>query len=812
MKYFILFASALFFAVTLKAQATGKIVGRVVSKNEKAIQGATVSLLLSNDSVAVKQTAANAEGLYRFEQVAEGKYIITVTAVGHQKVFSKLIEIHPGQPGVQLPPLPLVPLTKDMEGVTVTTKRPFIEQKIDRTVVNVEAMVSNNGVSALEVLENSPGVTVDKEGTVSLKGKDGVLILIDGRPTQLAGTDLANYLRNMNATQMDQVEIMTNPPARYEASGTAGVINIKTKKMITAGYNGSVTAGFMQGRYPKTSEGFNFNYRKNKFNLFTNLAHNYRSTFADLSIQRNILNGNADEVENYFDQKGHRTVNGNAFNGKLGLDYFASKKTTIGIVLNGASSSSDGSNNNMTSILSPAKELERITRATVDNTTDFKNFSSNLNFRTLLNTKGRDLTSDLDFINYRSDNSQFMVNSYYDAFGSSIAKADSLLGNLPQQIKLYSGRMDYVHPLKKGSKLEAGFKSSFVKTDNDARYDSIQDGSMVRDYNRSNHFVYEENVNAVYANLNTPLSKKWSMQLGLRMENTNARGLQLTTGVEFTRNYTQLFPTAYLQYKANEKNTMLLNYGRRVRRPNYQSLNPFIRFIDRYTYSKGNPSLGPQVSDNVEITHSWRNMVTTTINYSYTANIFDDVIEQKGEEAYKMPANIASQRQYGISVNANMPVTKWWMNNISVNVFNNQYKGQLSNIPISLEATSFIVNAIQQFKLNKNLTAEINGRYRNGWYEGLVKAKAVGFVAAGISQQLLKNNATLRLTVRDIFYTQKFRGASKYGNVDFNFQEVSDSRVVSIGFTYRFSKGKKMAPTKRTTGSANEEQERIGVD
>jgi hypothetical protein len=808
MKYLILFASLLFTA-TAMAQPKGKIVGRVISKPEKTVQGATVSLLRVADSVAVQQTATNTEGLYRFEAIADGKYIITVTATGHRKASSGTIEIHPGQPAVQAPPIPLIPVSKDMTGVTVTAKRPLIEQKIDRTLVNVDALVTNTGVSALEVLEAAPGVTVDKEGTISLKGKDGVVVLIDGRPTQLAGADLVNLLRSMNSGQMDQVEIMTNPPAKYDASGTAGLINIKTKKALNKGYNGSASVAYTQGRYPKTSESFSLNYRNDKINWFTNLGHNYNAGFGTLLIQRKIFNNSVDAVENYFDQRGHRISDGNSYNGKMGLDYFVNKKTTVGVVLNGTSGSSESDNTSVTNISNASKELERVVTAAIDNSNDWTNFGSNLNFRTLLNTKGRELTADLDFISYHSGNNMYMVNSYFDKSGNTMVKADTLLGNLPQYIKLYGGRMDYIHPLEKGARFEAGIKSSRVTTDNKAAYDSIQYGSIVRDINRSNHFVYEENIHAAYVNLNQPLSKKLGVQLGLRMEHTNAKGRQLTTGEKFTRRYTQLFPTAYFQYKLNEKNTVLLNYGRRIRRPGYQSLNPFIRFIDRYTYTRGNPALRPQLSDNVEISHSWRNMITTTLNYTYTSDIFDDVIEQKGEEAFKMPANIASHRQFGLAISANTPITKWWMSSLAINVFNNRYKGQVSNTPIALEATSFVVNGIQQFKLNKTLTAEINGRYRNGWLEGLIKARPVGFIGTGLSQQLMKNKATLRLTVRDVFYTQKFKGESRYGNVDFSFQDIRDTRTLSIGFTYRFNKGKKIAPSKKTTGSANEEQERI---
>jgi hypothetical protein len=367
-----------------------------------------------------------------------------------------------------------------------------------------------------------------------------------------------------------------------------------------------------------------------------------------------------------------------------------------------------------------------------------------------------------------------------------------------------------VHPITKTSKFEAGVKSSIVRTDNNANYDSIQFGNVIRDINRSNHFIYEENINAAYANMSTSFSKKWTAQLGLRLENTNAKGRQLTTGQNFDRHYTQLFPTAYFQYKANDKNTFGVNYGRRVRRPDYGSLNPFIRFMDRYSYQQGNPNLKPQLSDNLELSHSFKNAITTTLNYTSTTDIIEGVIEQRGQEAYQTQSNIASLKQVGISINANNQVTKAWMSSVSINGFHNIYKGVINNAPISLSATSVILNTTQQFKLTKTLSAEINGRVRSPWLEGVAKAKAIAMMGAGLSKQVMKNKGTVRLTVRDIFFSQRFRADARYGNVDFQVQDMNDSRVVALGFTYRFSKGKKISQTKRTAGSANEEQERIG--
>ena len=809
MKISILFAAFLLFLSSAFAQNGGKISGSIL-QSVKPAEGATVSLLRAKDSATIKLSASNKEGHFTFDNVGNGKYLVAVTVVGHQKAFSKIIEVDAQQQTVQLPAITLSQVSKDLTGITVTAKRPLIEQRIDRTIVNVDASITNVGTSALEVLEKSPGVSVDRDGNISLKGKEGVLVMVDGRPTQLGGPDLANLLRNMNSNQLDQIEIMTNPPARYDAAGNAGIINIKTKKTITAGFNGSANVAYSQGRYPKTAEGFNFNYREGKVNLFTNLSHNYQKRFSTLNIDRNILAGNGTSIDKIFNQEANRISEGNSYSAKVGVDFFATKKTTFGAVVNLNARGMSSSNPNITRISNASKDLQSVTKAVVNNEGDWKSISTNLNFRTLLDKKGKELTSDIDFVQHRSDNDLFMVNSYTNATGDPYKKADSLTGLLPQQIDVYSARVDYLHPLKNNARFEAGIKSGIVRTDNNAVYDSIQYGTIIRDVNRSNHFVYEENINAAYVNLSTSLSKKISAQFGLRLENTNAKGVQKTTGESFDRHYTQLFPTAYFQYKANEKNNFGANFARRVSRPSYQSLNPFIRFIDMYTFSQGNPALKPSVSSNIEVSHSWKNQITTTLNYTNIKDIIQEVIQQKGLEAYNMPANVSSLDQFGLSVSANTPVTKWWTSSINVNVYNDKYKGGVNGAPIDRSATSFIINGTQQFKVTKTLTAEINGRYRNGWLEGIMRTSSVGFIGAGLSQQILKNQGTIRLTARDIFWTQRLKGVTQYGNVDVEMRQFSETQVVTIGFTYSFSKGKKIAPVKRTAGSANEEQNRIG--
>lgn len=804
-----LLTSLLVIAGNAIAQNTATVTGSVKDKNSKAVSWSTVSLLHANDSSVVKLSAADREGAFTFEKITIGKYVIVVSAVGYEKSYSAAFSLDGQQPERTLTAIILSPLNNNISAVTVTAKRPLIEQRIDRTIIHVDASIMNIGTSALEVLEKSPGVTVDRDGNISLKGKEGVLVLVDGRPTQLSGTDLANLLRGMSSSQLDQVEIMTNPPARYDAGGNAGIINLKMKKIITAGVNGNAGVTYSQGRYPKTSESFNFNYRTSRVNIFTALSHNYQQRFQTLDINRKIFSSNGNSIENILVQQNKRMTTTNSYNGKIGLDFFANKKTTLGAFVNFNSRLSSTINPTLTSIFDAAGNPEGSTTAMLNNKNDWNSANGNINFRRLLNTKGRELTADIDLVKYTSANAQLLVNAYEDINANPSKKPDTLKASLPQDVQVYSARVDYVHPFKKDGRLEAGFKSSIVRTDNNAVYDSIISGQMVHDYNRSNHFVYEENIHAAYVTASTSLSEKLETQIGLRLENTVSNGRQKTTGENFERNYTQLFPTAYFQYKLNDRHTISANYGRRVRRPGYQALNPFTRFIDRYTYSRGNPYLKPSLSNNIELTHSWKDLVTTTVNYTHTKDIMSEVTEQKGREAYNMVANVSSSHQIGISVGTNIPVTRWWASMININTYTDRYKGTVSSAPVNVTGTTFLFNGTQQFKITKTLSAELNGMYRNGGLEGLVRVKHVGYVGAGLSKKVMKNQGTIRLSARDIFHTQRLSGASRYSNVDLKIRQVSETQVVSIGFSYSFSKGKRNAPVKRTEGSANEEQGRM---
>jgi hypothetical protein len=379
-------------------------------------------------------------------------------------------------------------------------------------------------------------------------------------------------------------------------------------------------------------------------------------------------------------------------NAKLGADFYLTKKTTIGATLNGFYNPGVFTNNSDIDIANPDGTLMSKANGFSKSKSQWRHFGSNINFRHVFDTTGKELTADVDYLNYNVSSSQNLMNKYFDPSGVPTNVPDNLLGSLPQLIRIYSGKADYLHPLKNGAKFEAGIKTSFVETDNNAVYDTLRNGMMILDSARSNHFVYTENINAAYVNYSKQLNKKWSAQLGLRLENTTARGNSkglaysnvynkfMPFDSAFTLNYTQLFPTAYVQYTADEKNSFTVNYGRRIRRPDYENLNPFVEFLDRYTFEQGNPKLRPQFSHNIELSHTFKGFLTTTLNYTKTNNIIQQVLEQNenSNESYIKQANIANQRQYGIAVSA-FKQFKGFSGNIYANVFNNEFNGIVNN-------------------------------------------------------------------------------------------------------------------------------------
>jgi iron complex outermembrane receptor protein len=812
----LLITSLMALAGIAKAQnMPGNVTGSVNEESQKPIESATVSLLAAKDSSVIKSSVSDKSGKFELNNISEGRFLVSVSYIGHKKFFSRKFEISASNKSIALGNIILPNQSNQLKEVSVIGKKPFIEQKADRMIVNVESSPSSAGSSAMDILEKSPGVTVDKDGNISLKGKQGVTVMIDDKPTYLSATQLANYLKSLPASSIDQLEIMTNPSAKYDAAGNSGIINIKTKKNKVKGFNGSATLTHTQGVYPKPSGSLNMNYRTGKFNLFLNAGYTHWEGFQALDINRNYLDLSGKQITSIFTQHTYIKFTNPEANLKFGADYYVSSKTTIGFVARGFENTEDDRTQSTIFLKNANYQVDSIVYSPSSNKGLWKNGAINLNFRHQFDSLGTELTADADYIKYKSGSDQYFDNITYDP--NWVKKGETILtGNLPSDIDIYSFKADFAHNFKKNLKFEAGIKTSYVSTDNTANYFNVTNNVPAVDTTKTNRFLYRENINAAYINLNKQY-KKWSVQAGLRLENTNYSGHQLGNNYTvnnndslFRKTYVNLFPTLYVSYQANAKNSFSVNYGRRIDRPAYQDLNPFMFFLDEFTYQAGNPYLQPQFTQNIELSHSYNNILTTTLNYSNTKNFFSETFEQSGQATIVRNGNIGKRQNAGVAVSAQVPVKKWWTAILYTNANYTSFTGMLYGENINVNATTVMVNLNNQFRFDKGWGAELSGWYRTKGVEGQIIVQPMGQAAAAVSKQMLKDKASLKLAVRDIFYTGVVKGFINFQQTQASFQNSRDSRQVSLTFTYRFGKPFKAAQARRT-GGASDEQSRVKV-
>ena len=810
MKKIITVLIVMLFITNSFAQSAETIIsGNITDTKNSPVESSTVSLMKAKDSSLAKISVTDKSGKFSFTGIPFGTYYVAVSSVNFIQKSSKAFEVSTSSPFYHLDVLVLELMAKSLATVTVTSKKPLIEQKIDRMIVNVDASVTNVGSTALEVLEKSPGVSVDKDGNISLKGKTKVIVMIDGKPSYLSGTELANLLSNMNANQLNQIEIMTNPSAKYDAAGNAGVINIKTKKSITQGFNGSVTLNYGQGVYSKINNSIMLNYRTGKINTFLNYGYILNKGFMNVDVQRNFMDSQGkkmyelDQLTNIINKSQNNNL-------KAGLDYFINARTTVGFAATGFAAPQN-QNGFTTSYIKDAdsntSSIEKTIRA-VGNT--WKNGTLNFNFHTSFDSSKKDLAANFDYLHYNFAGNQEINGSTFNT-NEQLLSTSYLKNILPLNIDVYSGRVDYTQQLSKGLNFETGVKSSIVKTKNTSLFYLKENNQPKLQDSLSNGFTYSENINAAYINLNKKMGD-WTVQGGIRAENTNYQGYQTSyTGQQdssFSRSYTGLFPTVFIGYQLNENNQFGLSAGRRIDRPAYQQLNPFVSYIDKYIRMAGNPYLQPQISNNIELSHTYKNIFTTTLNYSVTHSMMNETLIHKDSLIIRSVGNIGTRYNFGIAESATIPFTKWYTGIFYANLYQNKYEGEVNGYPLNAKQLALSLNINNQFSFNKGWSAELSGVYTTkDRDEGQAISLPTGQVSAGISKQLLNNKASVKFNVRDIFYTQSIKEIQNFQDVQSTVNRYRDTRVFNIAFVYKF--GSSLKPK---TSLPTDEQKRIQIN
>lgn len=787
------------------------ISGSVKDDQGKALAGASVALRKTLDSSIVKIAVTGTSGTYKFQSIPSGKYFLNTTFVGfapdNTSAFDHVTD------STIAPSVILVKGSGDLKAVTVTATRPIIEVKADKTVLNVEGTINAVGQDALELLKKSPGVLVDRDDNLSLSGKNGVQVYIDGKPSPLSGKDLADYLRTLQSSAIEAIEIITNPSARYDAAGNAGVINIRLKKNKAFGTNGSVNAGYGISIHPRYNGGFSLNHRNSRINAFGNYSYNN-------TINENFMNLNRIQLDTVFDQKSIMTWRGKSHNIKTGIDYFLNSKQTIGVMVNG-NFSKNSLNNISNTAISYKPTDEFVKRLIADNsnhsTRDQSNF--NINYR-YADTSGRTFNVDADYGLFRIRTDQMQPNLYYDISGAPI---DSRIYNMvsPTDIDIYTAKADYEQGFKKG-RISFGAKSSYVSSANDfKRYNVIEDAKNL-DRDRSNDFNYKENINAGYINYNRPI-KNVSVQLGFRVEHTSADGIshgqrQDSTGYipydsSFNRNYVNLFPSAAISFAKGKNHQFNITYSRRIDRPSYQDLNPFEFKLDEYTYMKGNTELSPQYTNSFGFSHTYKYKLTTALNYSHVTDVFTQLIDTtEKSKSFMTRKNLATQDI--ASINISYPLMLGWYSGFAnLNSYYTHYKanfGEGRTIDLDVFAYNFYMQ--NSAKLGKGWTGEVGGWYSSpSIWQGTFKSRAMWSVDAGIQKSMLKGKGNLKVSVSDIFRTMRWGGTSNFAGQYLYSEGGWESRQFKLNFTYRFGNIQVKAARQRSTGLEDESQ-RVGGD
>ncbi|GAA4317359.1 outer membrane beta-barrel family protein [Flaviaesturariibacter amylovorans] len=803
---FLLLCAALLAGFTATAQS---VTGLVKDAAGKPLAGVTVSLL--REAAVVKLAVSNNNGTYAFAAIPEGTYRVQATYVGFAAGTSAPFTL--GTAPVTVPDLALSPAkAADMAAVTVQSRKPIVEVRADKMVVNVEGTINATGNDALELLRKSPGVLVDKDENLSVSGKNGVQVYIDGRPTPLSGTDLAQYLKTLQSTQIEAIEIISNPGARYEAAGNAGIINIRLKKNKNFGANGSVTAGYNIGELAKYNAGASLNYRNKNVNLFGNYNYNNSRNASRMNIYRSI-------GDTLFDQQGRNRFDNISHGFKVGADLTLSKQHSIGLLLNGSLATPEMNMSSSTPIIyRPTGAVTRVLRAGSMSDMQRDNLNGNLNYA-FTGKEGRSLTVNADYGYFKNNTDQRQPNTYFAADGSTKINTVEYRMVSPTRIDISSLKADWEQNFAKG-KLGVGGLSKFIRTDNDFLRYNVNGNAETLDRDRSNRFRYDETIHAGYVNYNRAL-KGMMIQAGLRVEHTETGGRSngevldggsyKPTASGFDRSYTDFFPSAAITFNKNPMKVWNLTYSRRIDRPAYADLNPFEFKLDEYTFSKGNTELRPQYTNSFGLTHTYKYKLNATLNYSHVADIFTQLIDTADRsKSFITKKNLATQDI--VSLNVSYPfMYKNFTSFVNMNTNYAMYKADFGpgrTVDLAAAAFTLFVQNSLKFGKDKTWTGELTGFYNAPTvHQGTFRAKAMGAVDLGVQKTLFAGQATVKASVSDIFQTLRFRGSNSFAGQESQFQARWESRQFKLNMTWRFGNKQVKAAKQRNT-IAEEEAKR----
>lgn len=785
-----------FFSNNALAQ-TGSLTGKLVDEKGVAIGFANVALLKAADTAFVVGELSTKEGTFSLKTPAVGSYILRFSAIGFAETKTPAFEVTAAGFSKDVGVITLKQETKTLQEVSVTAMRPTITQLADRMVVSIEGTAMAAGNNAFTVLSRAPGVFIDQEGNIQLNGRSGVTVMLNGRLTYLSARDLRTLLEGMSAENIKNIEIITNPSAKYDAEGSSGILNINLKKYDRAGMSGSLYSGYTyNGKQHGYTAGGNINYNSGPWTTFLNLDFAHRVGGREATFTRVFYGTNE---TTYFDQvatgnfraEGPPTV-------RVGVDYNLNANHSIGVMgyYNTNTAHADFLTN--TFIGNAPKQPNQYIDADNFTTNTYNNITSNFHYHGKLDTLGTTLSSDLDYVEIWNRGYSNYYN-YYTDLTNNQQSTDFLYTSLPNGFDIYSGKIDFVHPFSKAHKMEAGVKASHVVSDNDSRF-YFNNSGLVLDPLRTNHFNYRENIYAAYLNYNGTISKRFTLQAGLRAEQTKSTGISYTTGRIDKRDYLNLFPSLFLQQKINDNHGINYSYSRRLSRSNYGNLNPFKAYRDPYTWYEGNPYLRPQYTNVFSLTQTFKKVYNLTLSYQRTKDVIAEIpiLDVDNSTTIYTTGNVNDGHSASMTAVAPVKITKKWDTQNTVLLSYNKFNMLSNNGQLENDQLFYMFQSNHTIQLPKEIRMELNLLYRGPAASGLYHMAAMHRVDVAFKRSFLKKKLDLTINANDLFKGFRFYWTTDInGNVN-EFDQYFRFRNMGFSIRYHFNKGKKINVKQRS--------------
>jgi len=801
----VIFSTGLFIGACAQ---TGRIQGVIKDSGGRTVQFANVLLVKSSDSSLVKGMIADSAGKYFFDQIGVGKYYITASVSGMEQGRTKEFEISAEKKELDLGALSLARTDRQLNQVTVMAKKPMFEQKIDRTVINVRNSITNAGGTALEVLEKSPGVTISRENSsISLNGKNGVGIMINGKITYMPADAVVQLLSGISAGNIEKIELITTPPSKYDAGGNGGYINIVLINNPFEGFNGSyfLTAGY--GDRPLGAAGCNFNYRNSKFNFYGDYSFNYEHTLQPTTaLSQYLRSGDLISNRSYSDRDAVRTIQ----NARIGMDYQLNRSSILGVLVSGYISRWTMLAKNEAIV-----NVNNLPDTTIKSVDDpeinlWQNLSGNLNFQHTFKP-GKVLYIDANYIYYKDNNPNTYSTDYYNHSKDFLYHQDVTGKKItPIHISVFSS--DYTASLGKKITLESGVKLSLSDFVNDVSVNYLTGGVYVPDMGLSAKYLLKENIGAAYTSVTLNFNSSSFITAGLRYEYTFSNLGTEKTPRMVNRKYGEFFPTFFISKKFNGSNQVNFSYSRRITRPAFNDLAPFTIYFDPKTYYSGNPALVPAIANAIQISYSIRSY-NFTLGYTHEINTIDNfyfqtrTIDTISNIVYLSSRNFKYKQYLTASFSLPFIVNSWWsmQNNLVGNW--SQINTAYDNLPVRLENFDYTINTTQRINLPNDFAFEVTAMYSSASYVGTAKRDPHYQLGGGLQKKFHNGKDVVRFAANDVF-----NSGSNYRFIEhlpFSQATVSRNfnfRLVSYKLTYTHSFGNNALKGKRERATGAEEE------